>query len=427
MIQEGTDEARHIEDVYSSEKLHWYRLLGFVDIYHSPLYIGLLCLLSLNLLFCTYKRLHRDWRQKNSQEQHDIPRDLFRFPNAVSIPIRENDVSQWIPALLEKQGFHTQKIAHEQWMGKRGTLNRYGFYLAHAGILIILGGSFVSSIYSIEGMMWLIPGESKNKFDSVRHEDIPLGFSVRCDDFSIETYDTGMPREYRSELTITPDNGQPITQELLVNHPIAIDGYRLYQSSYQQTGLERIMLTVLFGETSSQSIWMTVPGSSSITDPAGKSMTIDTLQFEPDFIFDENMKATSRSDALNNPALRIQVTREGMEPARPQWLFVKFPNHHGTTSVEDYTIQISDIKTGFATGLEIVRDPGSPLIWLGSVIMIAGFMVSFFIFPEKVWVSVMAEGASRQVIIAGISPRNDGGLKERLAAIGTSLNRKMDA
>ena len=73
----------------------------------------------------------------------------------------------------------------------------------------------------------------------------PLPFAVRCDRFTIEFYENGAPKTFRSDLTFLKDNRIIHQGPLMVNHPISIDGLRFYQASYGQAPEGKATLSFL--------------------------------------------------------------------------------------------------------------------------------------------------------------------------------------
>ena len=61
---------------------------------------------------------------------------------------------------------------------------------------------------------------------------LTLPFEVRCDNFDVSFYDTGMPKEFRSDLTILADGREALKQSIWVNDTLTFEGVTFYQSSY---------------------------------------------------------------------------------------------------------------------------------------------------------------------------------------------------
>ena len=146
----------------------------------------------------------------------------------------------WFLAL---QGLLTVNVAmsiadHFPW-GKK----RVGFVVLHASLLLIFAGAAVTYFLKIEGSLGLWEGQSGNVIENhsrdgqvlSRHE---LPFSVRLDDFVLETYPGTMrPSGFKSLVQVTDlDTGQTFPAQIWMNHELHHRGYALFQSSYQQNG-----------------------------------------------------------------------------------------------------------------------------------------------------------------------------------------------
>jgi hypothetical protein len=114
----------------------------------------------------------------------------------------------------------------------------------------------------------------------------------------------------------------------------------------------------------------------------GDLITIKLVRFEPDFVRNEDGEPSSRSETLNNPAVHLIIT-ENEKETKKQWLFLKFPDFHGSTVPADYKIQFKNLTSGYATGIQVTQDPGSSFIWIGSITLILGLFISFFLNPSK--------------------------------------------
>ena len=62
-------------------------------------------------------------------------------------------------------------------------------------------------------------------------------------------------------------------------------------------------------------------------------------------------------------------------PPEGFWLF----SRPGATArkIHDYVIGLKDISRRYYTGLQVSRDPGVPLFWIGGSLLILGMTVAF--------------------------------------------------
>ena len=81
--------------------------------------------------------------------------------------------------------------------------------------------------------MNIIEGETASAINLRNgNHTLPLPFTVRCDKFTMEFYESGAPKTYQSDLTFLRNNQVIYSGKLLVNHPIEVEGFRFYQASY---------------------------------------------------------------------------------------------------------------------------------------------------------------------------------------------------
>ena len=132
--------------------------------------------------------------------------------------------------------------------GKRRT----GFVVTHASLLLILAGAALTYFGKTEGQLDLWEGQSSSTIENVDHEGKVLSrhelpFSVRLDDFVLETYQgTRRPSGFASQVVVTDlDTGKSFPARIFMNAPLHHRGWSLFQSSYrQQGGREATVLSV---------------------------------------------------------------------------------------------------------------------------------------------------------------------------------------
>lgn len=82
---------------------------------------------------------------------------------------------------------------------KAWRMSEWGFLLSHGGVVTILAGGLLSSVYGMKGFIDLHEGRSaqamtlKDAKGNLLAEQVPLGFALRLDKFEIERY----PLDYR--------------------------------------------------------------------------------------------------------------------------------------------------------------------------------------------------------------------------------------
>ncbi|MGL4779380.1 MAG: cytochrome c biogenesis protein ResB, partial [Bacteroidales bacterium] len=121
---------------------------------------------------------------------------------------------------------------------------RMGMFLFHASFLFILIGAFITNIFGFEGYMHIREGLKSNEMivtaENNRIKTIP--FEIFLEEFRLQRY-PGSQRasSYESILRIK-HNGKENTETLSMNKVIHIDGYRIYQSSFDHDEKGTVLL-----------------------------------------------------------------------------------------------------------------------------------------------------------------------------------------
>ena len=92
------------------------------------------------------------------------------------------------------------------------------------------------------------------------------------------------------------------------------------------------------------------------------------------------------------------------------------------SAFKPYTFYLEDLESKFYTGLQVNRDPGVSIVWIGCFLMIGGFFVTFFMSHRRIWVRVSSEKQGSTISIAGTSNKNPVGLQRELSHLGIDLN-----
>lgn len=122
-------------------------------------------------------------------------------------------------------------------MARFNWLKRLPVVLLHSSFLIILGGAMLTFLLGEKGYIHLKKGVEVTTFvrESDKHE-VSLPFALRLDSFNIKYYPgTEAPSDYVSAVTYV-QHGHSASANISMNRVLSVDGYRLYQSSYDDDG-----------------------------------------------------------------------------------------------------------------------------------------------------------------------------------------------
>ncbi len=405
--------------------------LGLSDIYHSLGFVGLLCLLAVNLLACSAKRFPNVWRA--TRRERPIPADRefasWKCRETLVLSKASEDLEENLEGLLSRafRRSATQRAAGANgrvFCIERGRYARYGPYVAHVGILVILLGGVLGVLFGFKGTVMLPEGqETSAAWLRDKGESIPLGFGIRCRRFVLLQYPNGSPREYRSEVSLLDGEGANLLEgEIRVNHPLTYRGITFYQSTYGKTFETTLKVT---DQESGRELDVTAELNKPFFLPGDKKVRAMAVGFQEDLqIPMEMQRRTSFSNTHLGPAVRL-VTLDDTGFGRPFWVLKDFSGASRSRQ-GPYAFRLEGYRSNYYTGLQAVRDPGTPLVWGGCILLILGFLMALLMDHEILWVSSKREGDGRVVLcLAGRAVRHPAVYPARFERRRTQLQRAM--
>ena len=403
IVPQKEEAARYIE-LYGENIAKFFQLLDIQDMYNSWWFVSLLVLFSLNLIVCTIERLPHIWKVVTLDNLATTSVDRLgkmalnrKFLTQAAI----DQAAAAVQGIMKNSGWslsQAEKDGGTLFFTQKGPYTRLGVIIVHVSILVIFTGALIGSFYGYKASVLIPEGGATSQIyqSNAEHTPIPLAFTVRCDDFQLTYYDTGMPKEYRSQLAVVKDNKEVYTKAIVVNDPMQYGGLTFYQSSYQavegqfsaQISNEKTKAEQKFIITPRQeNKWLSENVSFGIVDMSGPDM-MQRYQYKIWF-----------SDGKADPA-EFWVNEGGM--AR-----IKRPD----------TTYLFTAKPRFATGLQVVKDPGVWTVYTGCIMMVLGLIVIFYMSHRRIWIFVANDGKKTSIQISGMSNKNKIGFEKDLEAL----------
>ena len=395
LMPQGLGEAE-LQRHYGQRAIWFITTFGLNDLYHTGWFRLLLLFLCANLVVCTIERLPKTLKIFRRREEQVDPQKLAKcsLNCQFTSKLSRDETEARLTKIISEEFGALQKLDgadHLAGVAEKGRWSPFMVYVVHLSVLLVLCGALVGSRFGFKGFMNILEGEATNEVmldGSDRGLNLP--FQIRCDKFDVSYYDNGMPREFRSDLTLIRDGKEVIKRELRVNDPLTYDGITFYQASYgailkdadvaltdRESGAVR-RLIIPFRE------WVDIPG------------TRDRAQI---LRFDEDFRRLG-------PAMVLIISRAGGEPSGSRILIGR--DFHGNR-VENYSVKVLRFTRIPYTGLQVKQDPGVWLVWLGFAAMLLGIGLTYYVSHRKIWVWAAADagqGATR-IIIAGRTNRNE--------------------
>ncbi len=355
-------------------------------IFHSVPYIALVVLLLISMSVCTFRRVI----PKRFPPDRAVPIDHFALHASTSSPLPHDEAARASDEYLRKRGFviRTQEIDGAHWtFAHRRKWARYGVLIAHLGFVVLCTGVFLGWKFGYRGELQVFEGQT------VAVENTPLQLTLNK--FTAEFEPVHTPNgiffqasKFESDVAIAGPNDHA-TPSIIVNHPYKTsDGVYIYQASYGFAG--RLDLT-------RNGRPIEVPGMMQL-------MPQDEVLFPGTSRGIQYMTMAGPSDPSQVPA--------GVPlPAQDEYIFWAFHDNIPTT-VKPIILPVGksiDLGDGYRatalapiawSGLTYRRDPGEDFVAAGVAILIAGFAISLFILPVKLYARVRAGTAGARADVA---------------------------
>jgi cytochrome c biogenesis protein len=348
-------------------------------------------LLAASLIACTVQRIPGTWRTMTKPHVDVGPSFFEHAPQheAMTFQRPPADVLATTRQVLRRHGYRsvTMDDGVVHLYADRNRWAPWSGLVAHASIVVILAGAMVGSMWGFRDSQFLLAEGATSAIPTV------AGATITLNSFK-DTYSptTGAPLDYVSDVTVTRDGEVAVANhQLRVNDPLRYGGVSFYQAFFGPAAVMTVTDAegnVVFGEG--------VPLAWSLDD-GGNKVGSFTL---PDQDLTAWVVATG---GPSDPAIRPgQVAVELYRFSTGDAVTQQTLDQGTPTEIEGLTFTF-DREAKF-TGLSVANDPGTPIVWLGCILLIVGFAVRLYIPFRRMW--------------GRLEPRADGGSSLAIASVG---------
>ncbi len=411
-VIEQNRPADELVRIYGERTYQVLASLQLFDMYHSWWFLLLLCLFTLNLTCCTIDRLPRAVRAVRNRRL-TLTEALEKTLSLSGRWKDEGDLRQNAEAyrFALARAFAAPRITEAgdtvHLYAEKGAFGRLGAYVTHAGIIVVFVGAILGNVFGFKSYVAIPDGQTTSHLTVRRGtKTIDLPFSIRNNKFSMETYPNGEPRRYASDLSVIENGREVLRKTIEVNDPLVYKGVWFYQASYGQASnpVARVRLTKASG-AGAETLSL-LPGEPQTIPGYG---TIRAVNYDPDYLG-------------FGPALEVIVKRPD-KAARAVWLFQRYPGFDRRRG-DPYHLGFLKLDETFYTGLQVARDPGVNVVWLGCLLLTGGMLMSFFLSHRRIWIRLSPGAAGRtEVTAAGSANRNRPAFEKTFAAVVAKVRR----
>jgi cytochrome c biogenesis protein len=402
--------ANFYVDTYGPNLARLMQTLSIPDMYNSWWFMILLAVFSLNLIVCSVERIPNAWRLVTMDNLATNPQRLKKMGlrKAVQVDGPVPEAAEKASSFLARKGWKPARRDHDgavMLFSQKGSWTRFGVYVVHVSILVILVGAIIGSprvastilrqpTFAFKGSVMLPETQQTDMIYSFDGIKIPLGFTVRCDYFTIHYYPNGMPKEFLSKLTVLENGKEVLQTDIEVNEPLIYKGITFYQSSYQP--YSDFVVSIRNHESGKKKSSIIPARQQTSWEEGGVRYGIINL--------------ATRGESVAR--LKIWFTDDQADPS----IFWLEPGREAVIQRPsgDYTLSAKQL---YATGLQVAKDPGVWWVYIGCGLMLLGLIIAFFMSHRKIWALVYEEDGKTTVLFTGSAHKNKVGFERNFSSL----------
>ncbi|WP_239749149.1 cytochrome c biogenesis protein ResB [Mammaliicoccus sp. H-M34] len=403
-IPMNVNPEQYYYEHYGSLGLLYYKL-GFHNLYTSWWFLILLGLVAFSIITSSIDRgipLHKSLKNQRTKKH-----STFYKRQRLNMSTRsEVDLDSIGKSFKEKRYKVKQEDNH--LLLEKGRLSRYGPYINHTGLIILLFGAMLRFLpgFYLDEMLYVKEGETKPVPGTDR------AYYIKNNDFIYEEYDqksqsntnaesidpslNKIAKNYETKATLYKNDQQDVigskanlkevaTDSIKVNHPLTYDNLQFYQSSFDNSLLKDMTFNLKTKDGKSLGESFTVNLESpkkeyKLTD----DLTVKLRSYAPDYEKIENGVLATKSPNPNNPAFVFEVTKKG---EKPEFSFLRIKESEDISKGNQYDVKFANATNQWATVLAVKKDLTLPILFTGFVIFLIGLAVGSYINHRRIWIN----------------------------------------
>lgn len=362
--------------------------MGMFTVFQSWWFMTITVLLTLSIIACTAHRfpnLHAQAMRPKTRVT-DAYFDHARVRETVTLPMPRAEATAFVKQQLHKRHFRTITDDSGSTTSIYSDHNRwapYGTVVAHLAFIVILAGVFVTSLAMFRITDFTVTIGSKADVGQ------GTGLTVEAVTFK-DTYNSdGSAQDYVSDL-ILYHNGVEVKRQLTrVNAPLRWNGWSVNQAFFGVSA-EIEVVQVASGRTLHE-------GGVALqyeTNDKRYSYGKFSLPEQKMLIYVITPASGQNVPDINPGEAQIEVYRDGSDTPM------------GRTNLRPgEPLEVGGLRWTFQrerqfTGLMVMNDPGAPIVWTGSILLVIGVIWTFFIRQHRIWVRISSADDSSVVAFA---------------------------
>jgi cytochrome c biogenesis protein len=329
---------------------------------------------------------------------------------------------------------------------EKGRARETGSLLFHWSLFLLLVGAVYGKGFGLTGRATVVEGETWTEAHAAYDippeegrffgESMHTGFSLRLEDFDATYHPSGLPRQFVSRVALlTP--GAAAEREIRVNAPLEHEGLKLYQLGYGWAPVIEVRFEgrVLAGEP----VVFITRAPEDFTRPWHGVLKLPSL--EPDVglefrLFPDPLSGFAGAPMLEarEPFLAFDAWRGDLRLDRVQNVFTLDKTGLqrygegggiglGQTATLPNGVEIAFRDLREYTQLLVRRDPGTWIMLLGALLILAGLVPALYSSRRRLWVrAVPADGTGTRLQLAGLALQRRAAFEDEFRDIAREMS-----
>jgi cytochrome c biogenesis protein len=350
-------------------------------------------LLAASTIACTLQRIPGTWRAMMKPRVNVGPSFFEHAPQheAMTFHRAPADVLAATEQVLKRRRFRTVTLddGSVHLYADRNRWQPWAGLAGHFSIVVILAGAMVGSMWGFRDSQFML---AEGTTSAVPTE---AGLSITLNSFKDTYYpDTGAPADYVSDVVLTRD-GQTVAQQLVrVNEPLRFGDVSFYQAFFGPAAVVTVKDAAgktLFSEGVPLA-WTSNNGGNKIgtfSIPAQNLAVWVVATTGPD---DPSVKPGQVAIELYKSDTGDPIVQKSIDQGTP-------------TTIEGLTYTFD--REAKYTGLNVAKDPGTPLVWIGCLLLVFGFVIRLMVPYRRIWGRLASRpGGGSSLSIAAVGRRD---------------------
>ncbi len=375
--------------------------LQLFQIFNSLVFKLVVAGLTISLIACSVHRTPGIWRTITKPRVDVGPAFFEHAPQHEAIVVRQAPAQTLatVSDVLRHRRYRTLSVDD-------GTVHVYADrfrwvlfsgLIGHLALVVILAGVVIGSYY----------GYRNSGFTIAEGSTLPVGaepgLSIQLIDFTDSYYaDTGAPEDYASQVVLYKDGQEVARHTIRVNDPLHYGDTTFYQAFF---GPAAVMTVADASGTDVVSEGVPLAYSADGGRRGGTFLIPGTAYIG------EVVSTLGTTDPTIKPG-QMQVTIY----ARDTGTVVDSQVIDQGSPVTMSNLTVTFDRESQFTGLNVSRDPGVMLVWLGGALLFLGFALRFLLPHKRVWARITPRGKDGSVLAMA-------SLGSRDAALGTDFEK----